>query len=115
MKYAKNLLSSALLAVCLGCASTVAPQAPKDSVASFDGNAQNSGFIGFDSAGNGILTVHGYQRYFDLVGSYGFLFSPKLDCYRNDDLQKTSTNTYLIDAQHLTYFATMNRWRKEGK
>ncbi len=97
-----------------GCTNTVTPRTVTSSQASFDGNSQNSGLIGFDDQGNGILTIHAYQRYYELASSYGYKFSPKLDVYRDDDLQKTATNTYLIDAAHLEKFATMNRWKKQG-
>ncbi len=115
MKFATNLASSLLLVLWLcGCTSTVTPPTVTSSQASWDGNQQNSGFIGYDSVGNGILTIHAYQRYYELASSYGHHFSPKLDVYRDDDLQKTATNTYIIDAAHLEKFATMNRWKKQG-
>lgn len=101
------------LALVIGCARTVTPVIPHDTQASWDGNQQNSGFIGWAQDGSGIITPHARDRYNALVSVYGTNFAPvlKLDA----GLIATTTNTFLIDAQHLVYFDTMNRWKKEGR
>ncbi len=101
----------AIVALLTGCAPTVTPRVVRSSEASWDANEQNSGFLGFDAAGNGILTPHAKGRYDALLGLYGALFVPPL--VREAGITRTATNTFLIDAEHLADFATMNRWRME--
>src|SRR4051812_41364630 len=95
MKSAKRLLSSLLLSLAIGCAPTYAPKAPMSAAASWDGAAQNSGFVAFDAAGNGILTPHAKDRYVGLVTIYGNRFNPPLE--GNAGLTLTATNTFIID------------------
>lgn len=102
-------LGIAILLVLTGC--TVIPKVVKNSQGSLDGNAQNSGLIGYDAAGNGILTSHARDRYNGLVKAYGARFSPPL--LEDSGLVATSTNTWLMDGQHRFYFETMNRWHKQ--
>lgn len=115
MKHAISWLSSLVVAVWIlsGCTGTVVPRQVRDNVTSWDSTNQNSGFIGYDSAGNGILTPHAYYRYNDLALTYGKKFAPRLG--PGAGTQPTATNTYLIDPEHLVKFATMNRWRKQGR
>ena len=94
---------------CASCANTVTPRQVKSQVASWDGTNQNSGFIGFDAAGNGIITPHARDRYNALVDVFGKQFQPPVN--RDDGVTATATNTYVIDPQHLDYFMRMNRWR----
>ena len=96
-----------------GCAPTIRPKVPAAAQASWDGTDQNSGFVGFDQAGAGILTSHARDRYNSLCDRYGGYFHPVVRA--GDGISPTPTNTFLIDPQHLVYFATMNRWGKEGK
>lgn len=106
------MLCTASMLMITGCTTTITPKPVTDNTASFDGNTQNSGFIGFDSAGAGILTPGGRDRYNELIEKYGVKFMPEL----NKDAGITeSGSVYLIDAEHLVYFMTMNAWRKEGK
>src|ERR1044071_9239090 len=102
----------AILILLAGCAPTVTPRVVRSSEASWDSNQQNSGFLGFDGAGNGILTPHAKARYDALLAAYGVLFVPPL--VTNAGITPTATNTFLIDAEHLADFATMNRWRLES-
>lgn len=116
-KYESLLLALALCGygcagLLAGCAPTITPRVVQSQSASFDGNAQNSGLVGFDDAGNGILTEHGWNRYLELVHEYGSHFTPPLAAPELS--AKTATNTFLIDRQHLAYFAAMNRWKKQG-
>jgi len=94
-----------------GCAPTVRPLAPQAKTASFDGGQANSGLIAIDQEHNAILTPHARDRYNGLVLRYGAKFSPAVQ--QDDGITPTATNTFLLDAQHLAYFATFNRWRKE--
>lgn len=97
----------------LGCASTVTPRVVRDSVASWDGTNQNSGFIGYLPDGSGLLTSQAFHRYQGLVHDFGGRFLPPI-VYSTDGVTPTGTNTFIIDPQHLEYFATMNRWRKQA-
>ena len=103
------LASSLLLAAC----STVIPPGLTDTQASFDGNVQNSGFIGFESNGSGILTPRAYARYNLLAGQYGKQFIPPVK--PGDGCLAYTNGTWLIDRQHLAQFQTMNQWKKEGR
>lgn len=94
-----------------GC--TVRPKVVRSSQASFDGNQQNSGLIGYDAVNNRIITSHARDRYNSLVDYYGKLFQPPIN--RDDGIIATSTNTYLLDSQHAFYFETFQRWRHQGK
>ena len=78
---------------------------------SYDGGQLNSGFLGFTN-GCGIISTNAHRRYEDLVSVYGKLFNPPIE----DGAGVIQTNgVFWIDNQHLVYFETMNRWRKEGK
>ena len=94
----------------LGCTSTVAPKPARDNVASWDGDAQNSGFIGYLPGGSGVITSHAKARYDALCAAYGSRFLPPLAA--GPGLAETATNTWVIDAEHLEKFMLMNRWRK---
>jgi hypothetical protein len=100
-------VAAAVVALAIGGCTTVLPVSVKPKQASWDQNQQNSGFIGFDQAGNGILTPHARDRYNLLILAYGKRFNPALGV--DEGLTATATNTFLIDAQHLADFATMNR------
>jgi len=117
------LLSSFLIAGC----STVTPDKIKDEIASYDASTpsgydvQNSGFIGFMDDGKGILTAFGVLRYNTLVAAY----KVKFKSYKGVELSENSGITeftdkagnkmFIIDQQHLVYYAILNSWRKEGK
>lgn len=93
------------------CGCTVTPVRVVDRAPSFDGGVRNSGFIGYDSAGNGILTPHARDRYNGLAEKYGKRFIPPTN--PNDGITPTPTNTFLIDPEHLVKFGEMNLWRKQ--
>ncbi len=111
-----NLRNKAILlcACCTlaACTSTVTPRIVSNSFASWDGTNQNSGFIGYQPRGSGEITSHARDRYNELIAIFGSRFLPPLK--PDAGLTATGTNTFLIDAQHLDYFATMNRWHKQG-
>lgn len=106
-------LAAAILLVLIfcSCTSTVRPKVVESKAPSWDGNAQNSGLIGFDANGNAIITPRAEARYFYLCELYGWKFHPPA-CGAETIL--TSSNTFLLDPQHLSEFATMNRWLKEA-
>lgn len=111
MKTWLNSTSLGIALLSLGLAAcTVTPKRVTDSTPSFDGAVRNSGFIGFDAAGNGILTPLARERYNLLIAEFGQRYLPPL---RPDaGITPTSTNTYLIAPQYLVDFREMNRWRK---
>lgn len=117
------MLSSLLV---VGC-STVTPDKIKDEISSYDASTpsgydvQNSGFIGFMDDGKGILTPFGVLRYNTLVAAY----KVKFKSYKGVELSenagiteftdKSGNKLFIIDQQHLVYYAILNSWRKEGK
>lgn len=84
-------------------------------------DVQNSGFIGFTDDGKGLVTAFGVVRYNTLVKAYRIKFKT----YKGVDLEENSGITefsdklgnklYIMDQQHLVYYAILNSWRKEGK
>jgi hypothetical protein len=121
-----------ILCICTVCAigvisagcTTVHPVHTEAAQASYDGGIENSGFDGWSTnAGtgeiSGILTSHARDRYNALCATYGKHFAPPLGQDSGllpDPAADTSEAppTWLIDREHLIYFATMNRWKKEG-
>lgn len=106
-----RLCASAVI-LCALTACTVAPKPVTDKVASYDGNAQNSGFISWASDGGGIITPHARDRYNALIELYGTRFLPPLKY--DAGITATPTNTFHIDAEHLVQFGIMNAWRKSS-
>lgn len=102
-----------LLALTTGCANTVTPKTVQSSQASWDGDAQNSGIIALTADHHGIVTPHFRDRYNVMVGTYGPRFQPPLK--PDAGITATTTNTFLIDAEHMADFLRMNRWRKQGQ
>ena len=122
-KFAIFSLSSLLLCSC----TTVTPDKIKDEVASYDATTpsqydiQNSGFIGFMDDGRGILTAFGVLRYNTLVKAYKIKFKSYkgVEINENDGIDeftdKFNNKLFVIDQQHLVYYAILNSWRKESK
>ena len=122
-KFAIFSLSSLLLCSC----TTVTPDKIKDEVASYDASTpkqydiQNSGFIGFMDDGRGILTTFGALRYNTLVKAYRIKFKSYkgVEINENDGISeftdKSNNKLFIIDQQHLVYYAILNSWRKESK
>jgi hypothetical protein len=123
MKFKMNWLNSAFVVLvsaglCCGCW-TVTPKQTVADRASWDSstpesctNQQNSGFLGW-TANGGLITANARARYNNLVAQYGTNFNPVL--VKDTGIQQVSTNIWEIDKQHLADFATMNRWRRNGK
>lgn len=94
----------------IGC--TVIPKSATARTISFDGTEQNAGLIAFTTNGSGILTPSAAIRYNRLVLQYGTNFNPTV--YPGDGLTLTSSNTFLIDPEHLVKFGTMSFWRRNN-
>ena len=112
-----------LLAVSLGLAlwagcGTVTPAQVHAGAASFDGTNQNSGVLEFTADGSALITAHARDRYNALAAVYSKKFLPPLspdEGLRPQPLIIPGPPTWAIDPQHLNYFKTMNRWKREGK
>jgi hypothetical protein len=113
----KSLLNFVFLSLIIlfaaACANTIVPRNVSTDIVSWDGNEQNGGFIDFTDRGGGIITPNARNRYNILISIYSTNFIPPLKF--DDGITSTSTNTFLIDAQHLSNFATMNRWHKSKR
>lgn len=121
MKLEKKLVRSINIFIVLitififtGCSTTVIPKPVITNAISWDNGEQNGGFVGFISIGKntyGVITSNARDRYNSLITIYSTNFIPPLIIDAGITPGST-TNTFIIDAQHLSYFATMNRWRK---
>ena len=100
--------------LCLGLtACTVTPKIlPPAEQPSWDGNVQNSGLIRFSDDGSAVITPHARDRYNTLIDTYGKRFTPAL--HPDDGVTRLPDGTYSITAQHLSYFAQMNNWKRSG-
>lgn len=122
-KFAIFFLSSLLLCAC----TTVTPNKVTDEIASYDASTpmgydiQNSGFIGFTDDGRGLVTAFGLLRYNTLIKAYKIRFKSHkgVDLKENDGIteytDKLNNKLYIMDQQHLVYYAILNSWRKDGK
>jgi len=122
-KFAIFFLSSFLFCSC----TTVTPDKVTDEIASYDAttpsgyDVQNSGFIGFTDDGRGLITQFGLLRYNTLIKAYKIRFKSfkGVELNENDGIteytDKRSNKLYIIDQQHLVYYAVLNGWRKDGK
>ena len=109
------LLTACILAnILIGC--TVIPQTATNYQPSWDGTNQNSGLVGFLPDGRAIITQNARDRYNGLVAKYSTNFAPALKLDGLDTVPPGLTNIngiWVIDPQHLAYFARMNRWSKQ--
>lgn len=131
-----------LLAINLsGCWLTVAPAPIKDLVHSHDSSTPaqykeittvvvqkqkepvkvvegNSGFLGFNDAGNGLITANARDKYNNLIELYAIKYKTDhakvlvKDSGITPFIDKYGNQIYIIDKEHLVAFTTMNRWRK---
>jgi len=98
------------------CSSTIVPESTKTSVISWDNGEQNGGLIALIEINHktfGVITPNARDRYNILVNIYFTNFIPPIKF--DSGITPTPTNTFLIDAQHLEYFTSMNRWWKSSK
>ncbi len=107
------LCALSVLLLSFGC--TVTPKRAVAQSISFDGTNQNSGFIGWDQDGYGMITRHARDRYVSLVLLYGDRFAPPL-------LGQPGVSPYHFDPpegywritpEALVNFQIMNAWRKQ--
>lgn len=118
----KKLLLLALLSVCVvgstsGCWSTIIAKPVIGSGASFDNNERNSGFLRYDSAGNGIITQRAMERYNDLINIYGSSFVPPITKNYGVKVGLVETNgpTYVLTSEAISKFAKMAGWHRANK
>ncbi len=100
------LLVSALTT---GCGTTVQPDIVTPSVASYDGNVQNSGIIMSTNSGF-VVTSHFRERHNALIAIYGGDFSPHLK--PDHGIAPMGDDRWLISKQAMVDFLAMNTWRK---
>lgn len=97
-----------------GCDTTVTPKHVYSQQISYDGNQQNGGLLGRTSAGDWIITGHAHDRYMALVETYAN--SPATKGWElRSGMTAHADGSWVFDTQHMFYFATMERWHKEGK
>lgn len=114
MKLEKNCLNFLLILgaslVLFGCAHTITPDVVKPTEIAYSGNNHNAGFIGFNTNGAGIIDSNAKNKYNWLISIYSTNFAPPI--YTNFGISDFTNGTYLISAEGLGKFATMNRWQK---
>lgn len=96
-----------------GCTTTITPDPVVSSQPSFDNGEQNSGFLKFNEDGSGVITPHARDRYNALINIYGTSFL--IPITKDAGLIRQEDGTYIIIAESLVKFATMNRWYKSGR
>jgi len=91
---------------------TMVPPPITSSGPSFDNGERNSGLICWvtnNSVPYGLITTNARNRYNYLIENYGKRLSPPIT--KDFGIINVQTN-YLITLQGLSYFGTMNNWRK---
>ncbi len=96
-----------------GCSAFTVIPTHTGSSASFDGNARNSGFLGYNPDGSGTITPAARDRYNTLVGLYENMFTPHLVADFGITPIAGSTN-FNISAEAIVDFIRMNQWRRDG-
>lgn len=98
--------------LCSGC-TTVIPQNPESSGASYDGGVRNSGFNGWTNLNGisyGIISTNSLARYNALISTYGNTITPAI--HQNEGVCFDCVKgLILIEPQALEHFARMNRER----
>lgn len=107
----RTVTIAALAILLVGC--TVIPKALNTQEASWDGNQQNSGELGWftNSAGvvQQVVSPHWRERYNGLIAEFGDRFSPRTSA--DAGLTAFTNGTWLVDDEHLGKFTRMNVWR----
>lgn len=103
--------TAALIAILTlaGCGSPIVPHQVQSNVASFDGNEQNSGFLGWVD-GMGKITRRARDRYNGLIVVYGRDFNPPLGA--DYGVSDNHDGTYLITKEALNKFLEMSAWKR---
>lgn len=114
MKFAGKWLSNLILCAALAgiTACTVIPKSFKAPEASYDGNDQNSGFLGKLPDESAVITAHARERFNGLALVYGGRFIPGIS--HDTGLTPYTNGTWRITAGSMTKFMDMNRWRKQS-
>lgn len=113
MNNARVYFLAFVLALGAGTGCTVRPAQVHSRAVAFDGSTQNAGFLGFDAAGNGIITNDARDKFNGLVVRYGKLFVVPLA--KDDGVSPgASSGTWTITPASLVKFQTMNRWLRNG-
>lgn len=106
------------------------PKPIEDTQASYDSStpsqydSKTSGLLGFTEDTNGrtdgaLITNNALKKYNDLILDYAIQFKneEKVSIDTNDGVKDFidvyGNEVHWIDAQHLSYFLKLNRWRKE--
>lgn len=87
------------------CTSTIAPKSVESRAASYDGNAQNSGFLGNDR-----ITASARARFNDLARVYG----RDAGVVADQGLSPNSDGSWSITKESLVKFLEMSDWRRAG-
>ncbi len=93
------------LLLCAGCTSTIVPTAVESKAASYDGNDQNSGYLG-----NGRITAHARDRYNGLIKIYG----RDARLVEDQGLSFNSDGSWSITKECLVKFLEMSDWKRAG-
>jgi hypothetical protein len=105
----RGILYAVMMAVLLvGC--TVTPKIVRPSVASFEGNVQNSGVVCLLPDGGAIVVPHWRERYNAMVPVFGKGFYPPLVLDRG--ITDSTNGEYRVTAEALANFGKMNLRRK---
>lgn len=105
------LLALTILLVAANC--TVTRHLVRSNTPGFsETGKQDSGFLGFDKQGNGIITSGKRAEYNALIGKYGLRFDipPTPD---SGICQGATNGTYLISPEALVRFLEMKRWYRQ--
>lgn len=116
---------SLAISLIVGC--TIVPTIINDKSPSFDSSTpkqysdKNSGFIGFDDNGDGILTLNAVNKYNNLIEIYGPTYKKErgISLNKNDGISDFvdiyGNNLFKIQKQYLSYFIELNQWQKSKK
>jgi hypothetical protein len=92
------------LALLAGC--TVTPDQVHPQVASFDGDAQNSGVIAAMPGGEWSVTAHWRDRFNALSVTYGTNFIPRITA--DAGITPSTNGTFIATSQAVANFGKMN-------
>lgn len=124
--YLVNLILVMSFFVFYGC--TVIPKQVKDNVPAFDSstpktetNQQNSGFLGFDANGDGVITSNAKNKYNNLIMLYQKSFfnergiQLEKDYGISDYTDDKGNKLFKITKESLTHFIVLNDWLRNKK
>jgi len=109
----KYWLALASFLFVVGCTHTYIPPTVKANQVAFSGNSQNAGFIGFLDNGSGIIDSNARDKYNYFINIYSKKFTPPIS--KDFGISPYTNSTYLITAEALSKFITMNKWSKNNE